>query len=67
MTIPSCRLAAYPLTSFLPGPLVITRASELLNASAFCGTADSSKRHQQGDVQGVQEAATADAVSDRVC
>ncbi|XP_042266909.1 uncharacterized protein LOC121896904 [Thunnus maccoyii] len=36
-------------------PLVITRASDLLNASSVSGTAASSRRHQQGEWKAVGE------------
>ncbi len=50
---------------------MITRASDLLNASSVSGTAASARRHQQGEWKAVgetcRETATADVVSYRTC
>lgn len=67
--LPSC--CSCHLTSFFLVPLVITRASDLLNASSVSGTAASLRRHQQGEWKAVgetcRETATADVVSYRTC
>ncbi|XP_035520300.1 uncharacterized protein LOC118330032 [Morone saxatilis] len=44
-------------------PLVITKASGLLNASSVSGTAASLRRHQQGEWKAMGETAMADKVS----
>ncbi|XP_051238892.1 coiled-coil domain-containing protein 73-like [Dicentrarchus labrax] len=44
-------------------PLVITKASDLLNASSVSGTAASLRRHQHGEWKAMGETATADKVS----
>lgn len=67
MIIHSYLIAAFHLTSFFLVPLEITRTSELLNASSVSGTAASSRRHEQGGLKAMGEAATADTVSYRPC
>lgn len=67
--LPSCCFCH--LTSFLSVPLVITRASDQLNASSVSGTAASSRRHQQGEWKAIGETyrptTAADMVSYRSC
>lgn len=57
----SCGFSSSPLPMFLKSkhnrvPMVITRATDLLNASSVCGTAASSRRLQQGEWKATGEA-----------
>lgn len=46
----------FPKSKYSKVPLVITRATDLLNASSVCGTAASSKRLQPGEWRAIGEA-----------
>ncbi|KAM9854724.1 coiled-coil domain-containing protein 73 [Aulostomus maculatus] len=57
--------ATFLLSKHNKVPLVITRASDLLNASGVSGTAASTRRHQQGEWKAVGETCKDSAAADK--
>ncbi|XP_035011790.2 myosin-1 isoform X2 [Hippoglossus stenolepis] len=63
LKLPPSRLTMFPKSKHSRVPLVITRASDLLNASSVSGNAASSARQQQGEWKALDETTAADTES----
>ncbi|XP_034444783.1 uncharacterized protein LOC117763627 [Hippoglossus hippoglossus] len=63
LKLPPSRLTMFPKSQHSRVPLVITRASDLLNASSVSGNAASSARQQQGEWKALDETTAADTES----
>ncbi|XP_053282803.1 uncharacterized protein LOC128444367 [Pleuronectes platessa] len=61
--LPPSRLTMFPKSKHSRVPLVITRASDLLNASSVSGNAASSARQQQGEWKPLDQTTAADTES----